>query len=316
MSLAGQPRVQLKRVQRRSRRGYASRGPAVSVVACPFSPPRGCDPYSDIKSTHLRRQGRRPKSRLVTASRRPRVSVTCASPHQGAPSGGSVTRCAEEKQRKAAPAPVWKREEWDVHSLVTAALLSEALPKGAGSGGPAAAPVSARGGFCVRRPPPRCSGDDAAVLPGGAPGRAGGGGTVTPPRRPGGGCSGSGVSEHVVSVTSAGQMHSKGLWGRVSLLKTLLWSFLPLGWGLSAFLTRVVAPLRPLWLQARWHRFLPRAPVPVVPLKLVASLGTQASLSGISGDRWTRHREGDQISSLQHSRPCPLTRQHPVLQTV
>lgn len=140
MSLAGQPRVQLKRVQRRSRRGYASRGPAVSVVACPFSPPRGCDPYSDIKSTHLRRQGRRPKSRLVTASRRSRVSVTCASPHQGAPSGGSVTRCAEEKQRKAAPAPVWKREEWDVHSLVTAALLSEALPKGAGSGGPARLP--------------------------------------------------------------------------------------------------------------------------------------------------------------------------------
>lgn len=116
----------------------------------------------------------------------------CASPHQGAPSGGSVKRCAEEKQRKAVPAPVWKREEWDAHSLVTAALLSEALPKGAGSGGPA------------RRPP--CLHVEGSVSAGllrgapettlpcflaGAPGRAGGGGRVPPPRRPGWGCSAS-----------------------------------------------------------------------------------------------------------------------------
>lgn len=139
-----------------------------------------------------------------------------------------------------------------------------------------AAPVSARGGFCVRRPPPRCSGDDAAVLPGGGPrpGRWGREGPASSQARLGLLRLASGVPEHVVSVTSAGQMHSKGLWGRVSLLKTLLWSSLPLGWGLSACLTRVVAPLRPLRLQARWHRFLPRAPVPMVPLvplKLVAS---------------------------------------------
>ena len=140
MSLVGQPCVQLKRVQCRSRRGRTSRGLAISIIVCPFGPPRVCDPSSDIKTTHPRCQGRRPKSHPVTASRRSRVSVTCACPHRGTPSGGSVKRCAEEKQRKAVPAPSGKGRS-GTHTHWSQPLCSQRpSPAGQVPGGPPGCP--------------------------------------------------------------------------------------------------------------------------------------------------------------------------------